>query len=195
MIYYSGIRNSVQQETELILDNINQQEVKTTLQDVVKDCRTVLLGHEASRVLSAYGIPSCQVQLATSAKEAGDLSDQLGYPVVLKISSPEIVHKTDVGGVEIGLQNRQQVEEAFDRIMERAKYHLPDAPLYGVEVSNMADEGTELIIGLTRDVQFGPLIVFGLGGIYVNLFEDVSFRLASSLTTRKTIEEMISETN
>ncbi|HHX86605.1 MAG TPA: acetate--CoA ligase, partial [Firmicutes bacterium] len=159
MIYYSGIINSTQTETELTLDDINQQEVKATLRDVVKDRRAALLGHEASRVLSAYGIPSCQVQLATSAKEAGDISDQLGYPVVLKISSPKIAHKTDVGGVEIGLKNRKQVEEAFDRIMDRAKHHLPDAPLYGVEVSNMAEEGTELIIGLTRDVQFGPLIV------------------------------------
>lgn len=194
MIYYSGIRNSAQREPEFKLDDINSPQVKAILDDVLKDHRTALLGHEAARVLSAYGIPSCRVQLATSAEEAGNISDDLGYPVVLKISSPKIAHKTDVGGVEVGLKDRRQVETAFTRIMERVQGHLPDAPIYGIEVSNMAGEGTELIIGLTRDIQFGPLIVFGLGGIYVNLFEDVSFRLASSLTTRKAIEEMISET-
>ncbi len=194
MIYYSGIKSSIRQEPEYKLDDIDSSQVKSILARALKDNRTALLGHEAARVLNAYGIPSTRVHLATSAEEAGEISDEMGYPVVLKISSPEILHKSDVGGVKINLENRAQVETAYAGVMEEVKSHLPEASIYGIEVSNMAAEGIELIIGLTRDVQFGPLIVFGLGGIYVNLFEDVSFRLASSLTTRKVIEEMISET-
>ena len=113
---------------------------------------------------------------------------------MLKIASPRIAHKTDVGGVEIGLHNRREVEKAYNRIRERVGRYMPEAPIYGIEVSKMIDEGVEVIIGMSRDIQFGPMIAFGLGGIYVNLLKDVSFRLASALNNRKAIEEMIAET-
>ncbi len=176
------------------LDNVNREAVRKTLDEVLADRRVVLLGHEASDVMSAYGIQVSKTYLATSEEEAVEIGEKLGFPVALKISSPRIAHKTDVGGVAIGLHSEKEVARAYRKIMENVHYYLPDAPVYGIEVQDMVDEGVEVIVGMSRDVQFGPLVVFGLGGIYVNLLEDVSFRLASALTTREEVKKMITET-
>ncbi len=176
------------------LTGIDREKVRNTLQEVFADRRVVLLGHEASAVMSAYGIPNSKIFLAETEDEAVKISEELGYPVALKISSPRIAHKTDVGGVEIGLHSENEVRKAYRRIMEKVTHFLPDAPIYGLEVQDMVDEGVEVIVGMSRDVQFGPLLVFGLGGIYVNLIEDVSFRLASTLDSKEEVLEMISET-
>ncbi len=176
------------------LENIDREAVRKTLDDVLADRRVVLLGHEASDVMSAYGIQVSKTYLATSEEEAVKIGEKLGFPVALKISSPRIAHKTDVGGVAIGLHSENEVIKAYQKIMENVHYYLPDAPVYGIEVQDMVEEGVEVIVGMSRDVQFGPLVVFGLGGIYVNLLEDVSFRLASALTTREEVKQMITET-
>ena len=176
------------------LNNIDQNKVRQTLDKVFADRRVVLLGHEASDVMSAYGISVSKTYLATSEEEAVEIGKELGFPVALKISSPRIAHKTDVGGVAIGLQNEKEVVRTYHKIMDSVRYYLPDAPIYGIEVQDMVGEGVEVIVGMSRDVQFGPLVVFGLGGIYVNLLEDVSFRLASALTVREEVEKMITET-
>lgn len=176
------------------LPGIDKAAVRDVLEEVFADRRVVLLGHEASAVMSAYGIPNSKIYLAKSDDEAVKFSENLGYPVALKISSPKIAHKTDVGGVEIGLHSENEVRRAYKRIMEKVTGYLPDAPIYGIEVQDMVDDGVEVIVGMSRDVQFGPLLVFGLGGIYVNLIEDVSFRLAPSLTNSKDVREMIMET-
>ncbi|OPZ72942.1 MAG: hypothetical protein BWY80_01030 [Firmicutes bacterium ADurb.Bin456] len=119
---------------------------------------------------------------------------ELGYPVVLKVASPKILHKTDVGGVKIGIKNPEEVRQAFIEIMDSVNRYLPKVIIYGIEVQKMMPRGTELIVGMTRDVQFGPLVAFGLGGIYVNLFKDVAFRLADGLADAGKIEEMLMET-
>lgn len=194
LVQYSRYKQSVTPPAPPLLERIDQNAVKAAFYDVLKDRRVVLLGHETSRVMEAYGIPFSRVDLAASAEEAAEAAEAIGYPVVLKISSPRIAHKTDVGGVEIGLHDGAAVKRAYRRIMERVRRLMPDAPLYGVEVQKMVDEGIEVIVGISRDIQFGPLLVFGLGGIYVNLLEDVSFRLASALNGRKAVEEMIAET-
>ncbi len=194
LVRYANFKKHRTTAKPVQLKGLDQNAVKATFYDALKDRRLALLGYEASRVMEAYGIPISKIELATTAAEAQAISEKMGYPVVLKISSPRIAHKTDVGGVEIGLHDSKAVAKAFERIMDRVKHHLPDAPIYGVEVQKMVDEGVEVIIGISRDVQFGHLVVFGLGGIYVNLFEDVSFRLASALTTREAVLEMISET-
>ncbi len=183
-------------ETKIVEDipDLDQDAVRSILEEVFADRRVVLLGHEASAVMTAYGIPNSKIYLAKTEDEAVDTSDQLGYPVALKISSPRIAHKTDVGGVEIGLHSEKEVRKAYQRIMEKVTHFLPDAPIYGIEVQDMVDEGVEVIVGMSRDIQFGPLLVFGLGGIYVNLIEDVSFRLASSLVNCDDVRKMISET-
>lgn len=187
------IKSEVKAES-IAFDGIDQEAVRKTLDEVFNDRRVVLLGHESSSVMSAYGIPVSHTYLARTEDDAARISSEIGFPVALKISSPRIAHKTDVGGVEIGLHNDQEVRKAFNRIMEKVTHYLPDAPVYGVEVQDMVDDGVEIIIGMSRDIQFGPLIVFGLGGIYVNLLEDVTFRLASALDNEAEVRQMITET-
>ncbi len=167
--------------------------VKAVLFDIKRDNRLVLLGSEAAEIVSAYGIPAVPTFLANSPEEAAGYAEQAGFPVVLKIASPKIMHKTDVGGVKIGLGSREEVSRGFMEIMDNVHRYLPRVVLYGVEVQKMMPKGVELIIGVTRDVQFGPLIAFGLGGIYVNLLKDVAFRLTNGLVARE-IEKMIAET-
>ncbi|MDW7740141.1 MAG: acetate--CoA ligase [Bacillota bacterium] len=176
------------------LTGINRVEVRKVIDSVIADNRVVLLGHEAADVMSAYGIAASRTILTTSDDEAAAVAAKIGFPVALKISSPRIAHKTDVGGVEIGVYNETEVKNAYRRIMEKVTYYLPDAPIHGIEVQNMIDDGVEVIVGMSRDIQFGPLVVFGLGGIYVNLMEDVTFRLASALDNIEEVKQMITET-
>ncbi|MFO7952406.1 MAG: acetate--CoA ligase family protein [Bacillota bacterium] len=194
MVKYNRLLKEAEPAQPAELKNIDQDTVREIVDQVLADRRVVLLGHEASTVMSAYGIPVSKTYLATSEEEASEISIKLGYPVALKISSPRIAHKTDVGGVAIGLHSEKEVKKAYWQIMENVNYYLPDAPIYGIEVQEMVDEGVEIIVGMSRDVQFGPLVVFGLGGIYVNLLEDVSFRLASALDNHGEVKQMIAET-
>ena len=194
MFNYAEYIRNIHPPAPVNLSGIDCTAVRKIMNDVLADHRVVLLGHEASAVMAAYGIPVSRSYLARTEEEACQISRNIGLPVVLKISSPRIAHKTDVGGVEIGLHSEDDVKKAFRRIIEKVSYFLPDAPIYGVEVQNMVDDGVEVIIGMSRDIQFGPLVVFGLGGIYVNLIEDVTFRLASALVTEEEVKKMISET-
>ncbi len=194
MIQYNKYLNEPGPAESEELTGIDRDSVRRTLDNVFADRRVVLLGHEASDVMSAYGIQVSKTYLASSEEEAVEIGEKLGFPVALKISSPRIAHKTDVGGVAIGLHTEKEVKKAYQKILDNVHYYLPDAPVYGIEVQDMVDEGVEVIVGMSRDVQFGPLVVFGLGGIYVNLLEDVSFRLASALITREEVKNMISET-
>ncbi|MEW6066655.1 MAG: acetate--CoA ligase alpha subunit [Bacillota bacterium] len=178
---------------EILFDDINPNKVKAIFYDVIRDRRSVLLGSEAAAVAEAYGISTAPVRLAISPDEAVALAESTGYPVVLKVASPKIMHKTDVGGVKIGLNSAEEVRNGFIEIMENVQRYLPDVVPYGIEVSKMMPKGIELIVGMTRDMQFGPLIAFGLGGIYVNLLKDVSFRLAKGITHTE-IAAMIEET-
>jgi len=111
----------------------------------------------------------------------------------MKIASPDIMHKTDVGGVKVGLKTKEEVVEAFHSILENSKKAEPNAKIYGVEVQKMMPKGDELIIGMAKDPTFGPMIAFGSGGILVNLLQDASFRLAKGLSKAE-VEEMITET-
>jgi acetyltransferase len=137
------------------------------------------LGLEAMALLDAYGIPTPAGGLADSAPEAEAIARDLGGPVVMKIVSPDILHKSDVGGVEVGVPT-EAVRDTYRAIRERASAHDPDATVLGVRVEEMVDpdEGTETIVGVTHDAQFGHLLMFGLGGIFVHVFEDTAFRLA-----------------
>ncbi len=167
--------------------------VKAIFYDVKRDGRLALLGSEAAEIVSAYGITAAPTIISQSPDEAAAIADQLGYPVVLKIASPKIMHKTDVGGVIRDLQTAEEVKNAYVNIIENVHRYLPKVVPYGIEIQKMMPKGIELIVGMTRDVQFGPLIGFGLGGIFVNLIKDVSFRLAQGLTSME-ISDMIAET-
>jgi acetyltransferase len=184
-------RHSNQKETEA--GERDEKTVKAVFYDVLRDRRLVLLGNEATQVARVYNIPVAPVRLARNPKEAVEFAEELDYPVVLKIASPKIIHKSDVGGVKTSLASAAEVKEAYRAIMDSVRHYMPGTPLYGVEVQKMMPKGHETIIGMSRDVQFGPLIAFGLGGIYVNLLQDVSFRLAEGLTDEQ-IREMITET-
>lgn len=171
----------------------DQKTVKAVFYDVKRDNRLTLLGSEAAEVIAAYGVPVTPTKLSRSPEEAAAMADEMGYPVVLKVASPKILHKTDVGGVKIGISTPGEVKSAYVNIMESVHKYLPAVVPHGIEIQKMAPKGIELIVGMTRDVQFGPMICFGLGGIYVNLLKDVSFRLAQGLTVSE-IKEMVAET-
>jgi len=171
----------------------NTAQVKATFYDALRERRVVLLGHEGIRVLSAFDIPAAPSRLAREPQEASRKAEEIGFPVVLKIASPKILHKSDIGGVVAGVKNSREVKERFEEMMHRVQRFIPDAPFYGIEVQKMMPPGMEVIIGSSYDLQFGHLLVFGLGGIYVNLFKDVSLRLAQNLEEAD-IDEMIKET-
>lgn len=171
----------------------NTAQVKAIFYDALRERRVVLLGHEGVKVLTAFEIPAAPSQLARDPREAAQQAEEIGFPVVLKIASPKILHKSDIGGVVAGLENTKDVKKHFEDIMHRAQRFIPDAPFYGIEVQKMMPPGMEIIIGSSFDLQFGHLLVFGLGGIYVNLFKDISLRLAQTLE-KADIEEMIRET-
>ncbi|MCL6561228.1 MAG: acetate--CoA ligase, partial [Firmicutes bacterium] len=172
---YRSFRNLPPAESFAVPENPDQKTVKAVFYDVKKDNRLVLLGSEAAEVAAAYGISVAPTALARSPEEAVRLAEEFGYPVVLKVASPKILHKTDVGGVIVGLEAAVAVREGYVEIIENVHRYLPNVVPHGVEVQKMMPRGIELIVGMTRDVQFGPILAFGLGGIYVNLLKDVSF--------------------
>jgi len=148
---------------------------------------------EAKEFLEKYGIPFPRRAVAKTEDEAVQKAHEIGYPVVFKILSPDIIHKTDVGGVKIGIKNDDEAREAFREIMENVKQKMPNARIEGILVEEMVQGGHEVIIGGLQDPTFGPVIMFGgLGGIYVELFKDVTFRLAP--IDYDEAEEMIKET-
>lgn len=150
-------------------------------------------GSEAAKVSEYYGISSAPILLTENADQAVEVSEKLGFPVVLKIASDKILHKTDVGGVKVGIKSADEVRVAFSEILENVKKAHPDIPANTIEVQKMMPKGVEAIIGMMRDAQFGPMIAFGMGGIYVNLIKDASFRLANGLTM-EAIQEQLEET-
>ncbi|MCX8199336.1 MAG: acetate--CoA ligase [Sulfolobales archaeon] len=156
------------------------------------DGRRALLEIEARELMRAYGIPVPPAFLAKSEDEAINAANKMGYPVALKISSPQILHKTDVGGVVLNINSDAEVREAYRTILSRVSRYAPKAMLYGVTVQKMVPKGREVIVGLTKDQVFGHMIMFGLGGIYANVFRDVSFRLTP--VTPSEAMDMIKET-
>ena len=133
---------------------------------------------EAKEILKAYEFNILDGALARDSAEAVEAANRIGYPVVLKISSPEIIHKSDFGGVRINLANAEQVRDAFDLMMLRIQRRAPNAFIRGGFVEKMGQRGREVILGMTRDPQFGPMLMFGLGGIFVEVMKDVAFHLA-----------------
>jgi len=137
------------------------------------------LGEVKSKdILRAYGFHTMEGRLASSLEEAAEIARFIGFPVAMKVVSPNIIHKTDLGGVKLNLASSQEVEDAYELMMLRILRHVPDAVIEGIYVEKMADHGLEVIIGMTRDPQFGPMLMFGLGGIFVEVMKDVTFHLA-----------------
>ena len=132
---------------------------------------------EAKQLLASAGVPVAETQLAITADEAVNAAEEIGYPVVMKIVSPEIAHKSDVGGVVVGVENSDDVRSVFAEINRSVADKAPQAEIDGVAIQAMVPQGTEIIVGSTTDEQFGPVMMFGLGGVFVEILEDVAFRI------------------
>ena len=164
---------------------------RALIEGAMAEGRRALLEHEARELLRLHGVPVPKDELATSADEAARTAAELGGPVALKVVSPDILHKSEAGGVALGLTTQKQVKEAYRAIVRSAKEHNDKADVRGCLVSPMAAEGVEVIIGTKIDEQFGPVVMFGLGGIFVEVIKDVSFRVLPM--SRRAARKMISE--
>jgi acetyltransferase len=179
-------------DPELVQFDVDKEAVRKVFEAVRAEGRVSVGEMEARAVAQAYGIKLPKSELATNAEEAVKWANEIGYPVVLKIASPDILHKTDVGGVKVGLRNAAEVRDAFDLIVYRATRYVPDARIWGCLVQQMVPmDGVEVLVGMSRDPQFGPLVTFGLGGILVEVLKDVTFRVAPF--GRQDAEEMLNE--
>jgi 4-hydroxybutyryl-CoA synthetase (ADP-forming) len=167
-----------EKEIEIKKFNVDKEKVKQIFDTVRKDGRKNLLEEEGYIVLNAYGFPRPKSYLCTNEEECVKRAEEIGYPVVMKIVSQDIIHKSDAGGVKVGLKNKQQVSSSFSEIINNAKNYKRDANIKGVLVQQMIQSARETILGAKHDKLFGPLIMFGLGGIYVEALKDVIFRLA-----------------
>lgn len=167
------------------------KKVSEIIEEARREGRKFLLESEAKEVCIEYGIPVTRFNVAQTVEEAVKFSDEIGYPIVLKILSPDIIHKSDVGGVILNLNNRKEIRNAYKELLANVKGHKPDAEITGIFVQEMAPSSTEVIVGATKDPQFGPALMFGLGGIFVEILEDVTFRIAP--LTEQDAREMITE--
>jgi acetyl coenzyme A synthetase (ADP forming)-like protein len=177
---------------EYVEFDVDRQATRQVLDQVRQERRLSIGDSEARKILTAYGLQIPQSEIAATPDEAVEVAKRIGYPIVLKIASPDILHKTDVGGVKVGLSNAEQLRDAYELMVYRAQRYLPQAHLWGCLVQQMVPiGGLEVLVGMNRDPQFGPLITFGLGGIYVETLKDVTFRIAPFSV--QSAEKMLSE--
>jgi len=169
-----------------------REEASLIVENFRLEGRRSLTEHESKGILKAYGVPTTREGLAVNLEVAMGLAEEIGFPLVLKVCSPDIVHKSDIGGVIVGLKTSSEVKEAYGRIIASVSKQKPRARILGVLVQEMVPPGQEVIVGATRDAQFGPVVMFGLGGVFVEVLRDVSFRLAP--LTRGEALEMMRET-
>ncbi len=160
------------------LFSVNRHKAETIIQRHLRQNLTQVGEAESKEILEAYGFVTPKDSVATTSEQAVNIAEQIGFPVVLKIWSPDIIHKSDVGGVRVGLKTAQEVMDAFDLMLFRIPKSMPDAKILGVLVQQMCSTGKELILGMHRDPHFGPVMMFGMGGTMVEVMQDVSFYLA-----------------
>ncbi len=166
-------------DPEYVHFEVDQASVRKVFDLVRLEKRLTMGDAESRQVLQAYGLRIPRSEIAETPEAAAAIAAKIGYPVVLKIASPDILHKTDIGGVKVGLQNASDVRDAFELMVYRAQRYIPEARIWGCLVQEMAPAGgLEVLVGMNRDPQFGPLVTFGLGGIYVETLRDVTFRVA-----------------
>jgi len=164
--------------------------VDSSLELAIKEKRN-LTEAEAYELLSEYGIPVPKYSVVSSEEDALKIAKRLGFPLVMKIVSPDIVHKTDIGGVEMNVSNLEQTKKAYKSIIDQVRKNKPAAKIKGMMLYKQAPKGVEVIVGMIRDPQFGPTVMFGLGGIFTEILKDVTFRVCP--VERTDIEEMLTE--
>ena len=150
-----------------------------------------LLETEAKELLREYGIPVPDFKLIKSEEEISGLAKEMNFPITMKIVSPEIIHKTDAGGVKVNIKDEKEAKLAYQEIISKAKKYNKEAQIFGVITYSMIPKATEIIIGIMKDPHFGPVIMFGLGGIFMEVLKDISFRILP--IEERDAEEMINE--
>lgn len=176
-------------EGKIVTFKVNTNKAKKIFDKVKQERRQNLLEEEGQEILRAYGLPLPKSALAKTEQKAVKTAKKIGYPIVLKIASPQIIHKSDAGGVKVNIQNDKDVRSAFKEIIKNAKKYNKNAVIKGVLVLEMVKDGKEMIIGSKQEPGFGPVLMLGMGGIYVEILKDVTFRLAP--VTDKEAEDMI----
>ena len=164
-------------DKEIVYDGVDREKALKIIADARADGRDSLTEVEAKQVFAAYGLPITQNYLAKTEDQAVELAQKIGYPVVMKVVSPDILHKSDAGGVKVNVKDEQGVREAFKTIMANSKAYKANANIHGIVIQEMAPWGTEVILGSVNDATFGPTMMFGLGGIFVEVLKDVTFRV------------------
>ncbi len=170
----------INQETEKPIEftDVNKEKAQLILNENLKAKHTYLPEYKAIKVIEAYKLPIIPNGLATSEIEAGKIADSIGYPVVMKVMSDDIVHKFDVDGVVLNVNSKEEAELTYAQIHSNVNKLMPEAKIDGIYIAKQIEKGTEVILGIKRDPSFGSVVMFGLGGIFVEIFKDVSFRIA-----------------
>lgn len=177
---------------EAVTAEVDTEQIEALARQAGREERSFLLAPELQQLAEIAALPAPPSRIARAADEAANAAAEIGYPVVLKVISPDILHKSDAGGVILELEHEQAVREAYEQIMQNCQAYDPEADIRGVELSKMVSGGTEVILGARRDEAFGPILLFGLGGIFVEVLKDVSFR--ATPLNRAEIKKMIAET-
>ncbi len=173
----------------MVVEASRFKDAEKIIKNVLASGRGTILPDEVLGIIESSGIFTPDYVMAKTAKEAIEASRMIGFPVVLKIVSPDVLHKSDVGGVVVGVESEEEVEKRYDEIMDNLAKNISDARITGILVQKQVRQATEVIIGGIRDEQFGPAVMFGLGGIFVELFKDVAFRIAP-VTETEALEMM-----
>lgn len=187
---YARIRNMLE-DAKVTSDPARIQAARSIIAKARSMGRDALTEVEAKHIFAAYGLPVAQTELSKSEDEAVSLAKRIGFPVVMKVVSPDILHKSDAGGVKVNLRDENEAREAYRIITANCKAYKPDANIYGIAVQEMAPKGTEVIVGSVNDPTFGPTVMFGLGGIFVEVLKDVTFRVAPVNNCQ--VEHMVTE--
>jgi len=167
-------------------DDVDEAAARAVIAKVREQGYNSMTEVDSKAIFKAYGLPVASTELATDEEQAVNLAEAVGYPVVMKIISPDILHKSDAGGVKVNIENESEVREAYRTILENAKAYKEDADIHGIAIQEMAPWGTEVILGSVNDPTFGPTLMFGLGGIFVEILKDVTFRVAPVLPEQAT---------
>jgi acetyltransferase len=147
--------------------------IASRAREILNSAAPVLNEFESKTLLNLFGIPVVREKMVSTLEEAIDAASQIGYPVAIKLVSRDILHKTEAGVVQLGIQNDQELRRGFETILQKGKAYRPEAKIEGITVQEMVEKGTEVILGMYQDLQFGPIVLFGFGGIFVELFKDV----------------------
>jgi acyl-CoA synthetase (NDP forming) len=154
------------------------KQLNKLLEQILTENRSFLMEHESKNFISKYGIPVGEYRITKTKKEALEFANEIGYPVVIKIMSPDIIHKTEANVIKLNINSEKELSDSYDEIITNGKKYNPNAHIIGVNVQKMAENGiAEIIIGGVRDQNFGPVLMFGFGGIFVEIFKDVSYRV------------------